>query len=120
MLYVHRLVWAILNGPIPNGMCIMHTCDNPSCFSPEHLFLGTLRDNAIDMASKGRQVFQKNIEKASRGETHGKSKITSENVIEIRNLYSSGMSQRKIAKRYGISQSNVCDIVNRRTWKHVD
>lgn len=119
VVYVHRLVWEILNGPIPEGGCILHTCDNPPCFFPDHLWLGTMQDNARDMANKGRQVFQKDATKASRGERHGLSKMTPEKVIEMRRLHGEGWSQRKLAKKYNLSQASVWAIVNRETWKHV-
>lgn len=52
--YLHRWVWEQINGPIPEGMLVLHRCDNPPCFLYEHLFLGTVQDNSIDMMSKGR------------------------------------------------------------------
>lgn len=52
--YIHRLVWALVNGPIPDGMVVMHRCDNPPCFRLDHLQLGTVKDNIVDAANKGR------------------------------------------------------------------
>ena len=54
-IYTHRLAWQIVNGPIPKGMFICHTCDNPPCCDPEHLWLGTNADNTADKVAKGRQ-----------------------------------------------------------------
>jgi hypothetical protein len=51
--YVHRLVWELLHGPIPPGMQVLHRCDNPPCYRPDHLFLGTQHDNLVDAGRKG-------------------------------------------------------------------
>jgi hypothetical protein len=63
----HRVMWMIYNHDIPEGKIICHQCDNPGCVNPNHLFLGTLKDNSVDMTNKGRNVAHKNPEKLFRG-----------------------------------------------------
>ncbi|HXI18492.1 MAG TPA: HNH endonuclease signature motif containing protein, partial [Chloroflexota bacterium] len=73
----HRVAWELANGPIPDGLLVCHSCDNPPCCNPAHLFLGTDQDNVDDMRRKGRGAF---------GERSGGSKVTAEQVLEIRRL----------------------------------
>src|SRR3954470_14700354 len=54
MVKTHRVMWELTNGPIPEGLCVLYTCDFPPCVNPDHLFLGTKKDNAVDMVRKGR------------------------------------------------------------------
>jgi len=106
----HRLAWEIENGPIPDGMCICHHCDNPSCCNPAHLFLGTHTDNAHDRDKKGRGG-------SARGSKVGGAKLTSDDVRKIRALYSTGKyTQRLLAGQFGVASNTVCYIVNRKLW----
>lgn len=114
--YVHRLAWEEAHGPIPPGMMVCHRCDNRACRRVDHLFLGTTRDNAIDMARKGRQAFQTRPELAAAGEDHGLHVLTDADVIQIR---LSRSSQRRLAAAYGVSQSTIWAARNRKTWRHV-
>jgi hypothetical protein len=107
----HRVAWEISYGPIPNGMCVCHSCDNPPCVNPEHLFLGTHSENMADMVSKGRG----NI-----GERHGRSKLTSTQVAEIRSLLSVGeLTCTQIASRYGVKHGCISNIRTGRRWGKV-
>jgi len=109
--YLHRVVYEIANGEIPPGMVVCHSCDNPPCCNLEHLFLGTVDDNAADAVSKRRQPW---------GERNGSHKLTTQDVREIRALLAQGlMTQRAIAARYGVSPGAICQLGKGKTWKLV-
>lgn len=61
MLYAHRVSWELFRGPIPNKLFVLHKCDNKNCINPDHLFLGTAKDNIHDCIRKGRAWFQKGL-----------------------------------------------------------
>lgn len=107
----HRFSWELHFGPIPEGLWVLHRCDNPACVRPDHLFLGDHAANMADMAAKGR---------AMRGERHNLSKLTEEQVRTIRRLYAAGISQTALARRFDVTQNVVGCVVRRETWKHVD
>ncbi len=124
----HRASWLIFRGEIPNGLCILHKCDNPPCVNPDHLFVGDRKDNARDMASKGRQWVQKNpigrpvcpIELKPRGEKHGMSKMTDEIVRSIRIRAGKGETGKTLSIEYGCSRSLISQIIRGEIWGHVD
>jgi len=107
MAYAHRVSWELTNGPIPEGMQVLHHCDNPSCVNPAHLFLGTVADNSRDMVSKERQA---------RGEAHSQAKLTEQEVYEIRALLKAGYPQREIASAYDVDYRTINDIKTGKTW----
>jgi len=109
----HRFAFTIAHGPIPEGQCVCHRCDNPPCCNPTHLFAGTTGDNTRDSVRKGRFVSTK------RGETHFRARWTENDVLKMRSLRTSGMSISGIAKIMNCSNSRVCEIVHRKTWKHI-
>lgn len=108
----HRLSYIFTFGEIPEGLCVCHKCDNPSCVNPNHLFLGTMKDNTQDMIKKGRAIIRK-------GEKHHKAKLTEEQVLEIRCLYKQGISQKDLAFKYNISIPTISQIINNILWKHI-
>jgi len=118
IVYAHRLSYEHYVGTIPNGYFVCHSCDNPTCVNPLHLFAGTSQDNSRDMAVKKRQVFQKHPERAAHGESHIFSKLSSLEVRNIRLIYDSGKTQQKIAHMFGISQSQVSNIIRGVQRKH--
>jgi HNH endonuclease len=109
----HRLAYSLTtNRPIPKGMSVCHKCDNPGCVNPNHLFLGTQRDNIQDAVKKGRMARQK-------GESNPFSRFTNEQVLQIRAAHKSGEFIRAIAKRFGCSFHGIQAITSRETWKHI-
>lgn len=114
MLQAHRVAWTIHRGPIPDGKCVLHRCDNRRCCNPDHLFLGTRTDNHADMVSKGRHRSRQAL-----GIDHVNSKLNNDLVRDMRRMHAGGATQTVIAKHFGVRQSTVWSIVNGRTWKHV-
>ena len=111
----HRVAWIFTIGPIPEGLHVLHHCDNPPCGDVDHLFLGTHPENIEDMVTKDRSPI---LGKA--GERHPNSKLTDGDVTEIRRLYAAGRgTQEALAEAFGISRRNVSMIVTRKTWKHL-
>ena len=103
-------------GPIPKGMFVLHHCDNPPCVRPDHLFLGTAADNTADMMSKGRGSYKTHPQA---GALNHNAKLHPAEVIEIRRLWSTGMTQRAIADQLGITRPAVSLIVTRKRWSHI-
>ena len=120
MFLTHRVAWELTNGAIPEGLFVLHKCDNPPCCNPSHLFLGTQTDNQRDMASKGRQVFQRNPGLAPRGERNGKAVLNDDLVRSIRARSKAGETGRSISRSTGLGQSHISQILRRITWGHVD
>ena len=117
-LSAHRVSWEIHFGPVPAGLCVCHHCDNPPCVRPDHLFLGTVQDNAKDMGAKGRAGIQR-YPHLYRGTAKGGCKLTEDAVREIRRLGETDMTQRAIARRFRITPSVICTILKRQAWAHV-
>ena len=109
----HRVSFQIHTGRIPDGMHVLHRCDNPACICPDHLFLGTNTDNMADRDAKGRVAHQ-------RGEAHGCAKLCANDVIEIRAAQNvAGLDRHALAERYGISNKYIRKIWDRKSWKHI-
>lgn len=115
MLYAHRVAWSLMNGKIPDGMYVLHKCDNRSCCNPNHLFLGTHQDNMSDMVNKGRQS------RISRpGAMNPNAKLTESQVIEIRSKYKlGGTTLKKLASEYGVSFSNISRVIRGQHWANI-
>lgn len=108
--YVHRLAFELFVHPLVDDVQVLHECDNPPCLNPAHLFLGSNLDNVLDKISKGRQP---------RGENHGQSKLSDEQVIQARLMREKGMSYKKIADKLGVWPMTIWNIVKRIHWAHI-
>jgi len=110
----HRFSWLLFVGKIPNGMLVCHSCDNPGCVNPKHLFIGSNQDNMDDRNRKNRQAKLK-------GSTNGFSKLKEEEVKEIKSLVFSGEHvYSEIAKRFNVCQSTISAIANGQNWSWLD
>lgn len=121
LLLAYRASWMIFRGEIPHGMHVCHRCDNGICVNPDHLFLGTQKDNMRDMVAKGRHAFAAHPETIRRGSDVNTSKLNEEKVRLMRIIYGRGnISQAKLAKQFGITQNAAFQIIHRRAWAHVE
>ena len=109
---LHRVAYAIWIEEVPRGLCVLHKCDNPKCINPEHLYLGTKKDNTRDI--KNRNRFN-----PARGEKCGMSKLKSEEILEIRDLREKGMTLNQISHKFDVTYENIHAICKRRTWRHI-
>lgn len=113
--FAHRISWIIANGEIPEGLHVLHHCDNRQCVNPKHLFLGNNADNVRDKVSKNRHVF---------GTYHPRCKLTEDQVKEIRSakLCRTGpnkLTAQMLAEKYGMSRRAIRSIFYGETWKHL-
>ena len=110
---VHRVSHTLFNGEIPEGLHVLHSCDNRKCLNPEHLRTGTNAENMKDRNERGR---------AARfiGSDHPRAKLSEQDVLDIRMDYATGQTtQRSLAEFYGVTPEHVSAIVNRLTWRHI-
>lgn len=112
----NRVSYLLHKGDIRDGFIVCHKCDNPSCVNPDHLFLGTYKDNNLDMHAKGRAP--KSNRKIA-GESNVWAKLTDSCVKEIRRLVAEGITKAEVGRKFGIRDSHVCKIVQRKLWAHV-
>jgi len=109
-ILAHRLSYELFRGKIKNGLYVCHSCDIRKCVNPQHLFLGTHAENLKDAAQKGRM----------KRELSGSTKLNRKQVKKIREKFKLGnVSQRKLAKEFGIAQSHISRIINFKQWFHI-
>ena len=105
-MLAHRASWIVHRGPIPDGLDVLHHCDNPPCTKPDHLFLGTQVDNAADMVAKGR-------------ESRPSARLLPEQVVAIRARIFQGETQASLAREFGVVGQTINEIATRRNWRHL-
>ena len=107
--FAHRVAFSLTNGPIPDGLWVLHRCDNPPCVNPAHLFLGVAQDNSTDMVRKRRHKY---------GERNHNHKLTDAQVVSIRARYAQGsISQKQLGSEYGVSETTIHVIVTGKGWR---
>ena len=111
---IHRMVYEECFGTIPSGLVVRHKCDNKLCVNPEHLEIGTIKDNNQDAVKRGRNAF---------GERNSQAKLTEKEVREIKNMFKTSVVDKsliiQLAKEYNVHINTLYDIYYNRTWKHV-
>jgi hypothetical protein len=113
-ILAHRIAWTLTRGEIPSDMLVCHSCDNPPCINPEHLFLGSPLDNTRDMDKKGRRKSH-----GPRGERAWTSKLNAASVLEIRQKRADGALLTALAHEYNVTTQTIWQITSGRAWTHV-
>src|SRR6185437_13664372 len=106
----HRASYQMFCGEIPDGLQVLHRCDNPSCVNPDHLFVGTTTDNMRDMVSKGRNACTK-------GERHPGAKLNASKAFEIKWRSAMGESRNSLAREFSVTKPMIKNIALNRSWQ---
>ena len=112
VVMAHRLSYEITYGEIRNGLEVCHKCDNRCCVNPDHLFLGTHKENMDDRDKKGRNKPQK-------GQKNGRAKLSENDVLAIKTKRANGATYQKLADEYGVHKRTVMDAVSGKNWSNL-
>jgi hypothetical protein len=117
----HRVAWEMEHGAIPEGLKVLHRCDNPPCVRLSHLFVGTTADNVLDCVTKGRTRKGRRQDPLTvpRGVAHPAAQLTDDDVRTIRARVATGETQRAVAADYPVSYKMVNRIIKGKAWTHV-
>jgi len=121
----HRVSFIMHYGEPSQELLICHSCDNPACVNPEHLFAGTHKDNHSDMMQKNRHAHGEwfkahQFQHCARGEDGSAAKLTEAQILEIRSLHIPRIvTQRTLASKFGVSQTQISRIINHQRWTHI-
>jgi hypothetical protein len=115
LVLAHRVAYEETYGPVPEGLVIMHSCDNPLCVNPNHLYAGTQSENMQDCASKGRIFIKDQL-----GEKNSLARLTADKAREIRARWEQeDITMQDLADSYQVSRGAINNVVHNHTWKHV-
>lgn len=112
----HRFAWTLFNGAIPKDKCVLHHCDVPKCVNPAHLFIGTQRDNVLDMIAKNRGGFRPGF---YRNRQHPTAKLNEALVRDMRERHAKGAPILKLARRFKVAYTTAYGVCTRRSWRSV-
>jgi hypothetical protein len=110
-ILAHRIAWELEHGLIPEGLCALHHCDNPSCVRVAHLYLGDRADNMRDCLARNRHRTDPQL-----GEKHGMAKLKSTDILTIRSF---NLPHKALAEFFKISRRHINDIKRRKVWRHI-
>jgi HNH endonuclease len=116
VILAHRASWEVFRGTIPDGLLVLHHCDNRPCVNPDHLFLGTVWDNTHDMLAKGRDRHPKE-QPSKQGELHHNARLTEAQVLEIRQRKKE--PRRVLAEEFGLNRRYVSTLIRGQSWRHL-
>ncbi len=121
----HRIAYFLHHGEDPYPLLVCHECDNRPCCNGRHLFKGTHQDNEDDKVSKGRQATglrhgrHTHPERTASGERNKGARLTADQVLEMRKLFSDGWSRRALSEKFGVARAHASGIISRKYWAHL-